>query len=114
MTRRRIPTRERVALFERAGGRCYLCGEKIDGTRERWEIEHVIALELGGTEAPMDENLQPAHAACHKRKTSTDAGLIAKAKRREAKHTGAHRSRSPLRNQNWKRKIDGTVERREP
>lgn len=114
MIRRHISSRERVAIFGRAHGRCHLCGEKI-GLAERWDIEHVVALALGGDEAPMSENLQPAHAACHAPKTSEDAGRIAKAKRVEARHLGAKKPRSVLpgsRASGWKKKIDGSVEKR--
>lgn len=114
MTRRRISPSERVAIFERAHGRCHLCGEKI-GLAERWDVEHVVALELGGDEAKGSLNLQPAHVACHKPKTAEDVGRIAKAKRVAARHIGAKVSRQPLpggRASKWKRKINGTVEPR--
>jgi 5-methylcytosine-specific restriction protein A len=48
--------------------------------------------------------------ACHKQKTRDDVGNIAKAKRREAKHIGAHKSRNPLpggKDSGWKRKMTG-------
>lgn len=115
MARRRIPTRERLNILGRDGGRCYLCDYPIDATRERWEIEHRIPLELGGTETVMDENLRPAHASCHKGKTRRDVAAIAKAKRVEARHLGTQRSRSPLaggRGSPWKRKVGGGVVRR--
>jgi 5-methylcytosine-specific restriction endonuclease McrA len=105
--RRNISTTERVGIFYRAGGVCHLCGEKI-GLAERWDVEHVIPLEMGGDEAKGSTNLQPAHVACHKTKTSVDSWQIAKAKRREAKHLGA-RPPSRLGHPTLKRKIDGTV-----
>lgn len=115
--RRPISTRERVDIFTRANGICHICGETIDGTRDRWEVEHVIALEMGGDEAKGSPNLQPAHVGCHKVKTAVDAWAIAKAKRREARHIGANTTRSPLpcgRGSKWKKKINGAVERRQP
>jgi 5-methylcytosine-specific restriction protein A len=115
MTRRRVSPAERVAIFNRAHGRCHICAEKI-GLAERWDVEHVIPHAMGGTEAKMDENLQPAHALCHKPKTTEDVGAIAKAKRREARHIGAHASRQPLpggRKSPWKRTISGQWVRRD-
>lgn len=112
MTRRMSPTR-RLRIFEAADGICHLCGQRIDGTRERWEVEHVIALELSRDDS--DENLKPAHVSCHKAKTKDDAGLIAKAKRVERKYKGAFRSKSPLpggRDSKFKRKIGGGFEPR--
>ena len=107
MTRRRISISERAAIFHGSAGRCHLCGDKI-GLAERWDVEHVIPLEMGGDEAKGSPNLQPAHVACHKTKTSVDSWQIAKAKRREAKHLGA-RPPSRLGHPTLKRKINGTV-----
>lgn len=46
--RRRISASERMQIWKREGGVCHICGQKIDATRERYDIEHVIPLELGG------------------------------------------------------------------
>lgn len=106
-TRRRISQTERVAILERAGRCCYLCGAPI-GIADRFDVEHVIPLEMGGDEAKGSANLQPAHVACHRTKTSVDAWQIAKAKRVSAKHLGA-RPRSSLSHPTLRRKLDGTV-----
>ena len=114
MTRRMSPTR-RLRIFEAHAGRCHICGERIDGTRERWEAEHVVPYAL--TRDDSDGNLAPAHVRCHAEKTTGDAATIAKAERVSRKHSGAHRPRSTVpgsRASRWKRKIDGTVVRREP
>lgn len=79
--------KERARLFKLFAGKCYLCEGQIDGTKEAWEIEHVIPLAQGGDDE--DSNLQLAHAKCHKVKTAKDATNTARAKRREARHTGA-------------------------
>lgn len=103
MTRRRLSTRERARLFELHDGVCHICGEKIDGVRERWEIEHVIPFALTRDES--DENMKPAHANCHKGKTAVDKGVIAKSKRVAAKHNGTWAPRSKLpgsRDSGWK------------
>lgn len=113
MTRRQIRQREAVAIFHRAKGVCHICGQKIEGGREAWEVEHVIPLNMGGTEDKMDENLQPAHVACHRAKTAQDARHMAKAERMQARGLGIKKRTSrPLpgsRGGKWKRKLDGTV-----
>jgi 5-methylcytosine-specific restriction endonuclease McrA len=110
MTRRRISPTERARIFAAAGGRCHLCGGAIDGVRDRWDVEHVVPLALGGDDG--GDNLQPAHAKCHAAKTPVDVAQIAKAKRVQRKHQGAHRSGQRLpgsRGGKWKRKLDGTT-----
>lgn len=52
--RRHISTKARVQLFADHGGRCHICGGKIDGIHERWDVEHVIPLELGGADDPLN------------------------------------------------------------
>ncbi len=114
MTRRMSPTR-RLAIYTAHQGRCHICGERIDGARERWEVEHIVPYAL--TRDDTDANLAPAHVSCHATKTPGDVAQIAKAKRVQAKHVGAWRPRSKLpgsRGTPFRRKINGTTERREP
>ena len=113
MTRRMSPSR-RARIFAAHDGVCHICGLPIDGTRDRWEVEHVVPYAL--TRDDSDDNLAPAHVACHAGKTPLDVAQIAKAKRVERKHIGAHRPRSIIpgsKASGWKRKIGGGVERRE-
>ena len=109
--RRRISTRERLAIFEREKATCHLCDGKIDGTLEAWDVSHEIPLELGGDDE--GDNLRVAHRKCHRLHTAErDIPQIAKAKRVQRKHIGAHRPRATLpgsKGTRWKRKIDGTV-----
>ncbi len=53
---------------------------------EALEVDHIVALELGGSDA--DHNLECLCSEHHKRKTAADVGAIARAKRRQANHTG--------------------------
>lgn len=109
MTRRMSPSR-RARIFAAHEGICHLCGQPIDGTRERWEVEHIVPYAL--TRDDTDDNLAPAHVACHAAKTAQDVKQIAKAKRVSRKHTGAHRPKATLpgsKGSKWKRKVDGTV-----
>lgn len=111
MTRRNISRTERVRIFERAEGKCHICGQAIDGTRERWEVEHIIPYAL--TRDETESNLAPAHERCHATKTPVDVRQIAKAKRVAAKHIGAKanpvRPMPGSRASKWKRRVDGTV-----
>ena len=92
MARKRFNDKDRARIFAANNGACHLCGGKIDGVREPWEVEHVIAWEL--TRDDSDDNLRPAHIACHKTKThEQDRPAINQAKRREAKHNGTTRSK---------------------
>lgn len=97
--------KERARLFALRGGVCYLCGGKIDGATERWEIEHEIPLAISRDNS--DDNLRLAHFKCHKVKTANDAGDIARAKRRAAKHDGSARKTGW--STRFRKKIDGTV-----
>lgn len=114
MTRRRISTRDRLACFQENNGICHICGGKIHAG-EGFDISHPIPLELGG--ADDKSNWRPAHKRCHARLTAdVDLPNIARAKRREARHVGAKApSARPVpgsRNTPFKRKLDGTTERR--
>lgn len=113
MTRRMSPTR-RARIFSDHDGVCHICETRIDGTKEAWEVEHIIPHAL--TRDDSDENLAPAHVRCHAIKTKTDVTQIAKAKRVNRKHIGAHSPKTTLpgsKTSKWKRKLDGTVIRRD-
>lgn len=104
MPRRARTPRQKLEIFQRDHGICHICGLAIDGTREKWELEHKVPYAM--TRDDSDENLAPAHVKCHAGKTKTDKAKIAKAKRIEAKHNGARKTgkrRMPY------RRFDGTV-----
>ena len=115
MTRRRISAKERMQIFTRCGGVCHICGGKIDGGREPWDVEHIIPLAMGGEDE--GENLAPAHQKCHRAKTVEDAAHIAKARRMRQRQAGIKRQpRQKIagsRGTRWKRTIDGQTIRRE-
>jgi len=104
---------QRAKIFDAHDGICHICRQKIQ-VGEKWEIEHVIALEISRDDS--DENKAPAHTSCHRKKTRSDAKNIAKAKRVRAKHIGAHKSKNPMpgsRNHPLKKKVGGGVVRRD-
>lgn len=113
--RKPLTTLQRAKLFAEHNGICVICGEKIDGVRERWIDEHIIPLARGGTNAW--SNRGPAHERCARSKTQADNSGAAKDKRVFAKHIGARvpkgRPMPGSRRSGWKRKLDGTVVRRD-
>jgi 5-methylcytosine-specific restriction enzyme A len=113
MTRKRWSTTYRVKLFAARGGVCHICAGKI-ATGDAWDLSHPHPLAMGGDDEP--DNHDIAHRKCHRVVTTEqDIPAIAKAKRREARHIGAHRSARPMpgsRASNFKRKLNGTVEKR--
>jgi len=111
--RRVLSPRDRLSLFERHRGVCCLCGLKIM-VGDKWIVEHIIALELGGGNA--DDNLGPAHDHCAREKTKEDHARGAKLKRVRQKHLGIRKEGRPMpgsRRSPWKKKLDGTVVRRD-
>lgn len=101
MSRREFPARVKVAAFSRAEGCCEACGARLSVGKVAYD--HINPDGLTGE--PTLENCQVLCLPCHKAKTTGDVADIAKAKRREAKHLGAKKSRHPIRG--W-RKFDGT------
>lgn len=94
MTRRRMTPKRRAQIFVAHDGVCHICDGKIDGTREAWEIEHIIPLGISGDDS--DGNLAPAHQHCHRAKTKADARDIAKARRVNEKHHGARKKKGGI------------------
>jgi hypothetical protein len=98
-----LSTKERRECFDRCKwihpltGRlmltCHICAGPIDpargtkkGSPDYWEAEHTTPKANGGTVT------LPAHAACHRPKTSRDVHEIARGKRQSNKHYGIERS----------------------
>lgn len=109
----RVPPRVRQRVFDRYGGICYLSGRLIL-PGEPWDLEHVIALILGGENR--ESNLRPALKDKHKAKTKVDVAAKAKSNTVRQKHLGIKKRKGPpmpgSRDSKWKRKMDGTIERR--
>jgi 5-methylcytosine-specific restriction protein A len=114
MKRVRITKKMRADIFMNHNGICHMCKLKIAPGQE-WDVSHEIPLEAGGRDDKT--NWLPAHRKCHRVHTANvDAPLIAKVKRIHQRHIGAHQSKNPLpggKRSKWKKKIDGTVVRRE-
>jgi 5-methylcytosine-specific restriction protein A len=69
---------ERAKIFADAGEKCAKCTRKL-GRGEDWDLDHIIALENGGTNE--DSNLQVLCDWCHTPKTSDDHRAASKSKR---------------------------------
>lgn len=114
MKRVRITAKMRADIFLRHNGICHLCSMKVIPGQE-WDVSHDIPLEAGGADDA--SNWLVAHRKCHRVHTSTvDIPLIAKVKRIHQRHIGARKPKAPMpggRLSKWKRKMDGTVVRRE-
>ena len=95
----KVPTKVRLRIFEREGGRCYLTGQLIRAG-DVWELEHVKPLSMGGEHR--ESNLRPALASAHREKTASEAGERAKADRIRAKHLGIFpKSKRPLKSRGF-------------
>ena len=101
-----VPPRVRLRVFEACDGKCYLTGRKITAA-DKWEIEHVIALSLGGENR--EGNLAPALAKAHKEKTADDVARKAKCDRVRKKHLGIHKPKCRLGSSKFKKKVNGEV-----
>lgn len=89
----RVPPRVRQRVFDRHNGICHLTGRKIQ-PGERWELEHVHALILGGQHR--ESNLAPALYAPHKAKTATELKVRAKTDTIRKKHLGITRPKQTI------------------
>lgn len=72
-----------LRIFQAHDGHCAYCKRKL-GPQDDWDVDHVIALENGGTDD--DSNLQVLCEWCHKPKTADDHGKAAKGRRMAVRH----------------------------
>lgn len=99
------PPRVRLRVFDRHGGICFLSGRKIM-PGDKWELHHIKALILGGTNSEF--NLAPVLADEHKKETARQMVAKAKIARTRAKHI-LPRPRSSLSHPTLRRTMSGQV-----
>lgn len=109
-----VPPRVRDRIFRRYDGRCQCgCGREIR-PGEAWECEDTIALINGGERR--ERNLKPWLKGHQAEKTKADVAEKSRVYRKRAKHNGIKlRKARPMpgsRASGWKRRMDGTIERR--
>ena len=108
----KVPDRVRLRILRAHNETCHLSGRNI-APGEKWEIEHIKALILGGEHR--ESNLAPALVEPHKRKTAMEMAVKAKIDGSAKRHFGIKKSKNPMpgsKASNWKKNFDGTVERR--
>ena len=108
----------KAEAFLRDGGCCVECGAKLHS--ETTEYDHIKPCALGGDNSL--DNCQCLCCDCHKGKTKGDVKTIAKTKRQYNKANGITTRRKAKipsrpfagsRASGWKKKLDGSVERRQ-
>lgn len=107
-----IPPRVRLRVFDRFDGFCHLSGRKIRAG-EPWDCDHRIALANGGEHR--ESNLVPVLKEPHRLKTKEDVAEKSRVAKRRKSFLGIKKpSRFPgAKTSRWKKKMDGTVVRRD-
>lgn len=82
----KVPDRVRTRVFDAHDGICHITGAKIDPVRDQWDLEHKVALILGGEHR--EGNLAPALREPHKKKTAAEMKVKAKIAAVRKKHIG--------------------------
>jgi len=109
------PAAVKARIIARQGGICACgCGVKLGMAGERIDMDHTQALILGG--ANDEANLRALRYPCHRAKTALDVAQKAKEARVRNKHLGIARKGAAIpgsKASGWKRRMDGTVVRRD-
>jgi 5-methylcytosine-specific restriction endonuclease McrA len=81
--RKRFTAQERARVFALRCGRCHRCTRKL-GPADAWILEHLIALENGGTND--ESNLEVTCTWCEPEKTAEDHQQAGHGRRMFTKH----------------------------
>lgn len=107
------PPSVRLRVFKRHDGRCHLSGRKIR-PGDAWDLDHVKPLWDGGENR--ESNMAPALTKPHRQKSAADQRAKAEADRKQMKTLGIRKLKGrPIpgsKRSGWKKKMDGTAERR--
>ncbi|MDF1769858.1 HNH endonuclease [Maricaulis sp.] len=125
--RRKLTRRQKAEIFQAQNGQCIDCGTKLSVGEVEWDHrkERRMAVDEEDAKAREDlSNFAGICPTCHLAKTAEWAGIHAKAERQGGR-TGQQARRAAGKTQaipsgpmpgtkasGWKRKFDGTVERR--
>jgi 5-methylcytosine-specific restriction protein A len=90
----RVPPHVRLRVFDRAGGKCHISGRKIDGTKDKWDLDHIRRLDDGGENR--ESNLAPVLKEPHKTKTAAETRAGKKADRARMKQVGIKKETQPI------------------
>jgi|SRR3972149_3221009 len=104
------PARVRRRVLFWFGKVCQICFTPITSGVE---IDHRVALINGGRNA--EANLVPVHPKCHAAKTKKDVAEKSATYRTQLHHLGIKKARRPMpgsKASGWRKRMDGTVERR--
>lgn len=102
-----IPPRVRIRVFDRADGRCYICGRKICAG-EYWEADHITALVNGGSNS--ESNLGAACSNCCYSKTARDIAEKSKVADTRKSFLLPKQGKMPgSRGTRWKKLMNGQV-----
>lgn len=82
----KVPDRVRMRVFDRERGICHLTGAVIDPVRDAWDLDHKVALILGGEHR--ESNLFPALRDPHRKKTAAEMAVKSKIAKIRQKHLG--------------------------
>lgn len=107
----KIPDRVIIRISLRQEGKCAITGVKLRAGH--FHADHIKPLKKGGRHR--ESNLQLITDEAHALKTAEEAGEQAKVNRIIAKRLGLKKPRNPLpgsRLSSWRKRLDGTVERR--
>lgn len=104
--RQRLGDRDRAKLFLERGGCCHRCTRKL-GPKDDWIVEHLVALENGGTNAW--DNLTVTCSWCKPAKDGEDHKAAAHSKRVSVKHVVPKKRREKRGGFRGWRKFDRTI-----
>ncbi|MCD1619172.1 HNH endonuclease [Salipiger manganoxidans] len=110
------PARVRARIIARQDGICACgCGVKLGMAGEGIDIDHTLALVLGGVND--EANLRALRRPCHGSKTKSDVAQKSIEARKRNKHLGIKaKTKNPLpgsKDSKWKRLVGGTTIRRD-
>lgn len=103
--RSRLTDRQKAKLFLARGGACHACGRKLR-PGDKWIVEHMIALENGGSNDW--DNLGVTCAWCKPKKDAADHKQAAKTRSVATKHVVPKSERKRQGFRGW-RKFNGEI-----